>query len=678
MITRSHRRRLTPPRPRRAKEGRKRGPGSALLMALIFTAVVLTVSLAIFDFTSSGVRLSSKRVNEQSAVRLAEAGIEKAVWCLNNLNNASVTDAECPGKSTNLYVGETNVALGTGTFTTTISGSGSSRTITATGALTGSGGTTSKQVKAQLNTATTYVAFFYGVQVGAGGLEMNNNAEISGNVYANGSIIAGNGARVRGSAIVAGGTRINADQQTQPIQTTDFTVGTPQAQEDASQSFKAGESNFINKVSLYLKKVGNPGNATVRIATDLNGSPSTNVITTGTLNANLVTPSYGWIDVALDPNPALLQNTTYWIIFDATNNSTKYWVWGKHDNSGYGNGVGKYSGNWSNQAWNDANGDFGFKTFMGGVATKIQNLTVPKTSGNTVHANTIENSNIGTGAGAGVNTKCQTMTGTTVSGNVECGTVTASTIAGNVTAENVTRSTIAGNLTCETQSQNVVSGSTNCPTPVDPPADPPPTNLPISQANIDEWKAFAQGGGQIVGDYTVTNNVSIGPKEITGSLLMPTNNTTLTVTGTIYVRGNIDISNGSVIRCASTYGPDSCVVITDGWIHIINNGQFVGSGQAGSFVLLLTTTSCVGIPRENCTHNDAAVDIHNNATGIIFYAPNGMIHLGQNVNLTEATAFKLKLEENATITYDQGLVNTIFASGPGAAWAYQKGTYQIL
>ncbi len=640
------------------------------MMIVIFTVVILTLVTVVFQRTSQNVQVTSRRVNDQAAIRVAEAGIEKAVWCLNNPGNTT----DCP-RTGGQYLGESNVALGGGTFTTTVSGNGSTRTVTATGALTGSGGATTKQIRAKLGTTTTNVAFFYGVQVGEGGIEMDNNAEIVGNVQSNGSIISENNGRVRGTVIVSGGTALGPDQQ-QAVQSSDFTVGQTTAATDAAQSFRAGDTNFLNRVSLYIKKVGSPSNATVRIVADNAGNPHDDEIARGTLNASLVTGSYGWIDVTLNTNPPLQQNTTYWIVLDASRNSGNYWIWGKHDNSGYGNGVGQYSEDWDNDPWNDANGDFGFKTWMGGVNTKIQNLTVPWTSGSSVHANTIIGSTIST------NVKCKTMmNGATVAGNVMCGSISGATISGNVTTETIANATISGSLTCNSWAAPLTGGNPrNCPAApsVVAPSDPPPENMPISQANIDEWESFAQAGGTIAGDYTVTSNLSLGPKEIAGNLVMTDNNRTLTVTGTIYVRGNIDVNNGSTIRCAAAYGADSCVIVTDGWIHIANNSAFSGSGQSGSFVMLLTTLACDGTSPVNCTHHDGAVDVHNNATGVIFYASRGMINLHNGVNLTEATAYKLRLDNEAVITYNQGLQNTNFASGPGAAWVYQPGSYQII
>lgn len=631
-----------------------RRSGNTLLMALIFTAAVLAVSMAIFDFTASGVRVTGKRVNEQAAIRVAEGGIEKAVWCMNNPSNTT----DCP-RTGGQYLGESNIPVGNGTFTTTVSGSGSSRTITSVGTFSGAGGATTKTLKVTLNVGGTGVAFHYGVQVGQGGLEMDNNSYIAGDVYSNGNIVGQTiQAEIRGTAIVAGGTALAPDQQ-QALQTSDFTVGNPSSQEDAAQSFKAGESNFLNKVSLYIKKVSTPNDATVRIVTNNSGAPSTTVLTSGTLNASLVTGTYGWVDVTFSSSPALINNTTYWIVLDANSNSSRYYIWGKHDNSGYGNGVGMYNNDWNDGSWTDADGDFGFRSWMGGVPTMMKNIKIPSSvTGATAHANTID------GVDVKAMTKCATMLNADVTGNVECGTVTGSDITGN--------------LTCQSGSGNTVSGTTSCSGAYSPPADATPLPFPVSDGNVNQWKSDAQDGGTDPDDYVVSTDVSLGPKEIIGNLSFSANDKVLTITGTIYVHGTVSVSNGSKIKCSPIYGGDSCILMSDGSIDLTNNGTFEGSGSAGSYVMLLTTSNCLGVTQAGCAPNNSAIYIANNATGAIFYSTQGQIYLKNGVTLTEATGYKLKLEENASVVYQTGLINTNFISGPGGAWQYQRGSYQIL
>lgn len=200
-------------------------------------------------------------------------------------------------------------------------------------------------------------------------------------------------------------------------------------------------------------------------------------------------------------------------------------------------------------------------------------------------------------------------------------------------------------------------------TPFTPSSNLPALALPISDTQINQWKTDAAAGGTISGDYNVTSNVSLGPKKITGDLNMDSNNKTLTVTGIIYVQDDISISNGSIIKCDPSFGANSCVVIADGEIHLSNNGQLSGSGTSGSYLMLLSMASGGG-------HHDSAIDLHNNATGAIFYAGNGLIYLHNNVTVTNLVANKIHLENGAIVIYDTLLQNMNFEGGGGGGGSY--------
>ena len=84
--------------------------------------------------------------------------------------------------------------------------------------------------------------------------------------------------------------------------------------------------------------------------------------------------------------------------------------------------------------------------------------------------------------------------------------------------------------------------------------------------------------------------------------------------------------------------------------------------------MILSTSICDGSSSVNCTNHNAAMDLHNNATGAIFYANDGLIFLHNGVEVSELTAKKIHLEPNAVVRYEQGLANANFYSGPGGSW----------
>ena len=462
-------------------------------------------------------------------------------------------------------------------------------------------------------------SFNYGIQAGLGGFFMDNNAGVNGNVYANGNIIGLQGAFVTGSAYAANPPAITADQSNDsPSSPPDsITFGTTNATEDVAQGFQLAGSSPLNKVSLYLKKVGSVGNIDVRIVNNQNGAPGSVIYASGNLSASLITTSFGWVDVALSPNPALSPGTTYWLVLNFGNGSaSKYYVWAA--NSSYAGGqakVGRVGASWSDTAPPGLDGYF--KIYLGGQNSLIDNMIVGQNG------------------------------------------------IGNASANTVTNSTVAGNLYCQTGSEN----NKDCDTSQ---SDPAPQNFPISQAVIDGWKAAAVAGGTISGDYNITQDTSLGPKKINGNLNFNTNNQTLTLTGVVYVTGNIDTNaNGATIKCSLSFGENSCMVVADGWINLKNNAVFSGSDQAGSFVLILSTAFCDGIsttPPCDSSEKKSAIYLGNNGEGAIFYAFNGLLYLKNGINAISAVGNEIYLDNGAVITYDQGLINQNFVSGPSAGW----------
>jgi hypothetical protein len=196
------------------------------------------------------------------------------------------------------------------------------------------------------------------------------------------------------------------------------------------------------------------------------------------------------------------------------------------------------------------------------------------------------------------------------------------------------------------------------------PNEIPPRDLPISQSQIDKWKGEAANGGVTTTDISISGTKILGPIQIGTSSnpknLTVQNGATLIVKGTIYVTGNITFSNGSTIKLDSSYGSLSGVIISDGVITVENNVTISGSGQPGSYVLILSTKSDTTNP---------VIDIRNNSAGsAIYYANSGLIYLKNNMVAREVTGYKIQIENNAEIQYESGLEEANFSSGPGGSW----------
>lgn len=191
-----------------------------------------------------------------------------------------------------------------------------------------------------------------------------------------------------------------------------------------------------------------------------------------------------------------------------------------------------------------------------------------------------------------------------------------------------------------------------------------PEGLPISQEQIDSWKSDAESEEVISGDYTISGGTTenLGPKKITGNLLVD-NNATLNMTSTLWVAGNLRIDNGATIQLDSNfYGSNSGVIVVDGKVKIRPNTYLKGTGQEGSYLMMLSTNP------EVSDETNPAIDIDNTTEGAIFYGQNGLIVLRNNVVAREVTSYKIFIDNNAEIIYESGLENVFFSSGPGGSW----------
>jgi hypothetical protein len=191
--------------------------------------------------------------------------------------------------------------------------------------------------------------------------------------------------------------------------------------------------------------------------------------------------------------------------------------------------------------------------------------------------------------------------------------------------------------------------------------------LPVSGEKIQNWKDEASCNDNpsciFSGDYTIPGGETreIGPLKIEGNLTLE-NNATLKMTGTIYVTDNIILNQNSTVELdPNDYGSLSGLIIADGKINVENNAIIQGSGQEGSYTMLVSTDSSLD-------ENDAAIDVKNSAMGAVFYTANGVMRLRNNMKIREATGYKIYLDNNAEIEYETGLEEATFTSGPGGSW----------
>lgn len=591
----------------------KKQSGQILVVVFVAMGVVLFTVLSIIAGAQIYYQNASYAQDAEKATSLAEAGVDKALSTLNKTGGS--------------YSGEGETGLGDGSYSVTITSTdAATKVIEATGFVPNQAQARAKRTIKITASRGVGVAFVYGVQVGEGGLELGNNNLIKGTVYSNGSIIMGNNNTITGDAWVAAGVAPAANQQTDCLTCVDYLFGKiidGQTRLDVAQSFKPSITDKIRKVSLKIKKFGNPPNATVRIMADDSGKPKKNeVYATGILSESLVTAEYGWIDVTFPTNPTLSSRTTYWMMVDTSSDSQNYWFWQNDLAQSYGYGVPAWSADWSvgNPSWNAFSGDLSFKVYMGGTTNSLLSGNGTNVLGN-AHANTIDRLTIGKDA------YYQTITNSTVSGSA------------------------CPNSHCHPGSE-----------------DPSPQAFPISEANITGWKNEAASAGSIA-QPVCGSPTPWGPGQFSGNLSL-SNTCVIKVKTPIWITGDLTMGNENRFILDSSYGTGSGIIVIDGKATMGNQNKLLGTSQGNSILVLLTTY-------DSRTNNNSAITIGNVGNTGVFYADKGIIDPGNNNQFKEITAWKIKLTNESIIDYEIGLASILFTSGPTGGYSLVKGTYQV-
>lgn len=194
-------------------------------------------------------------------------------------------------------------------------------------------------------------------------------------------------------------------------------------------------------------------------------------------------------------------------------------------------------------------------------------------------------------------------------------------------------------------------------------------NMPISGDQITSWKTDAVSEGTIPGYSLVSGADSLGPVKVDGDFEIMSN-AVLTITGTIWVTGNITINSGSVLELDSGFGINSGIIIADGLVSTESNVIICGAEgyggsncnpSIGSFLMILSTNSSLD-------PDFPAIESDSNSDAAIIYADNGLIKLNSNAQLKEVTGYALHLDSNAVVTYETGLADVRFTSGPSGGW----------
>ncbi len=260
------------------------------------------------------------------------------------------------------------------------------------------------------------------------------------------------------------------------------------------------------------------------------------------------------------------------------------------------------------------------------------------------------------------------ISGVHLSGNAYAHNISNSIIDQDAYYQSIGTSTVSGVATC--------AGNSHChPGSVDQPTVP----LPMTDAMITALENVAIAGGSETcaggpsGTYSISSNITIGPRVIPCNLSITAG--TVTLTGPILVQGNVTISNSATVIVSASNMDASMAVIAHGSnvstsskITLSNNATFLGQNSNPNF-----KTSYVVFISQNSNGEGGgstdAINIQNSVSGdILAYAIHGNLTIQNSANVTAVTAYKTIAKNNIVVNYNKGLVSTLFSTGPSGAW----------
>ncbi len=493
---------------------RKEG-GYTLVIALIFflaatTAVIAGVSDAVFRETRT---VKNESLSKQSYYT-SESAVEDAAYRLKTGKTVGSTVTLTLASSTAVAQITTD-GTGVTEIEAEADASGTKRTTAIT--LTQSGG----------------ISFPYALQAGVGGIDMSGSSQIEGDIYTTGSIRGCSSCSVTGMAVAAGKSTetLDVDNSSPSTLTNTIVFGNSNSTQDIAQSFTVSESLSLIKAQVYIRKTGNPANATIRVVTNNSGSPSSSVLASGTLSSSLVSTSYDWEEITFTANPVLTAGTTYWIVIDANTSASNYYTIGA--NSTYANGqakIGRHSNTWNN-------------TTPSGLDAYVKIFIGSNEEG--------------------------------VSGESEWNRLTV----GSAYAYKASFVNSTGALYCQV---GILNNKACDMSRADPVIEP----NPVADSAVSAWKDQADDSVHS-GDYTIGGSSSgtLGPKKITGNMNVGAS-ATLRISGTIWVQGNLVIDGSATMLPDAT---ENYAIVVDGTISLGGSARILGSSN--SHILLVSTSS---------------------------------------------------------------------------------------
>ena len=111
----------------------------------------------------------------------------------------------------------------------------------------------------------------------------------------------------------------------------------------------------------------------------------------------------------------------------------------------------------------------------------------------------------------------------------------------------------------------------------------------------------------------------------------------------------------------------SVPVIADGTVVVGNSANASGNGNAGSYLVLISTSGCGGLTTCGTT---PAIRASGAAGAVVFLAPNGRITFDGSAVAKAVAGYMVSMEGATVLNYEAGLSSITFdsSSGGGSSW----------
>ncbi|MEN9921750.1 MAG: hypothetical protein RL097_26 [Candidatus Parcubacteria bacterium] len=234
------------------------------------------------------------------------------------------------------------------------------------------------------------------------------------------------------------------------------------------------------------------------------------------------------------------------------------------------------------------------------------------------------------------------------------------------------------NVQIGTNAQNPVGGTRFTPWAV-----APTSTFPVATSTIQQWKDAVIEHGTVIaatdpacssGTYTIDTNITIGFLKVECNLdIVKTGASTIvTLTGPVWVQGNLSFTQGPTIRVHPSIGRRSVQMIADNptnrltssQIEIRNATNYIGSGDSRSYIMLLSMNESA-----ETGGADYGIRISQSANGsVIAYTNSGLVEIGNGIDLRAITGYQINVAQNTDVIYEIGLASLLFTSGPGGGY----------